>query len=809
MKEPVVSPRGPVKIDATRLLRTPLGVQLLGTPLSADVYLRNGFRLLRTPASVDAEALEVRSQRFRALYRLNPVSALQAAMRTGYDGALNADDIRESIDALRNPRLWLLSQLFWPHLSPEAFERIRRDRDLTAPAVFVAVEQAGSSGSAESTVLAAHALAVVQHNRAIAHDCTFAAGKADWDDVRWPAALDAWARVIRLDRFWSYLQERVRRLDHPVVAAQDVDRLREQLPAAILNFNALFAHAYARAGAQVACARHVRYIGSSPFEAGTRRTILVAVAQVLLKERLEPLLHRARAELTPEGKKFKRKDFSIRCTPIVDQAFQLRVHLLQDLGLPADMVDSTEFDPMCDAVLAGLNGHIDYKNDDNARAVLYGALLAKRMRGLPISSASRRKLEQTERDHIEILYKGLLPNGLDPLRCWFLDGEEADPDACFEFPMHKVTHREVTVDHGTGSAGIKVHFETRRILVPRSATAAAVHAGKSVSEEIPEHLLTEEQRRIPEQAKRAERDGKAQVEAHAAERDQAIRRQQAACDHRLQVYNTALAKEIAVAEAAVTHARNERDAAIKKAEHLREATLRKITTERARDLGKAKARLDRVTAATAGLRGWPFIELPVAILVLASAISFAPPLAYETRGENVLVGWITLIALGSVLIFVIAIYVGRGIRATRRGVAGRLIRAYKRAERRVHSDFESARARAEKGFESVTAPLMRKIEKGRDKIRKERDDRIAAIEKKYKDVIENLQHATKMKVEQLRAQLRRKRDAKPERAKHEFPALSRARMSAGYRDGEKPSQSEMEMSYAEQQEALRRLGRLW
>jgi len=106
---------------------------------------------------------------------------------------------------------------------------------------------------------------------------------------------------------------------------------------------------------------------------------------------------------------------------------------------------------------------------------LYCLLTTKKLLTLPVTPGMRRKLEQSKRSDTEILYRDFItsPDEIDPTRCWFADDEEADPAASLEFPIYKITNREVTVNSLQGSAGISVKWLTRKVLVPRSRLAAA------------------------------------------------------------------------------------------------------------------------------------------------------------------------------------------------------------------------------------------------------------------------------------------------------------------------------------------------
>jgi hypothetical protein len=84
------------------------------------------------------------------------------------------------------------------------------------------------------------------------------------------------------------------------------------------------------------------------------------------------------------------------------------------------------------------------------------------MLALPLSAEMRQQLEHARRSDIEHLYKEFAPaKDFDPTQCWFLPGQETDPDASFEFPLYKITDVK----------GAGIRWQNRRIMVPRSKLA--------------------------------------------------------------------------------------------------------------------------------------------------------------------------------------------------------------------------------------------------------------------------------------------------------------------------------------------------
>lgn len=488
----VVAPEGvppqsaALQIDMARVLMMPLGCQLLGVDLSAGLYLRNGFRFIGTRASIDEPGLESAAQRFRNLFRMNRAAATRFLIQTGYDAhtQLEADEVEECLSHLQNPRQRILDELFWPHVPDDLFASIKSNSHLAGPLAVQALAEDLNQSSGRANVLAKHALALVYHNQAIAHEIAFAAGKAEWSAEHWTNALSYWSEVLESELFWDYLCERVVSFDDPRISRDDVGLLRAQLPAAILGFNTLFARTYAKAAANTACQGHLAVINHCGLRASAREGALQSTVRALAAAQFEPVVNKVDAKLLGASSKLNRKPFDAICAPLLDEVFAVRRYLAEDLDLPGNLVEMSEFDRVCEKLLSAINGKINYDNDDRLRSILFSTLITRKMLSLPLSQVMRQKLEKSIRSDAEIVYRGLLTSSTspDPTQCWFLEGELADPDASIELPLYKVTSREVKVDFFQETGGVSVRYESRNVLVPRCREAEARHSqagGKS------------------------------------------------------------------------------------------------------------------------------------------------------------------------------------------------------------------------------------------------------------------------------------------------------------------------------------------
>lgn len=456
--------------EFARLLSSPLGGELLKVEVNADVYAADGFRFLASPAHLERAQMEGKSQRLRNILKVSPERARSGYVRLGYESHLDLDEVEVYLSRLLNPRDRLIWELFWPHLSPRHFAPIEEEKRIFSPALASQLSSVTLSGRDEERVLATHALAIAHHNQAISEELAFAAGRGSGGEEHWQRALAFWAAVLDSEAFWSYLRRRAEGYDDPRCRADDVDRLRDDLPAVLLGFNALFAQAYAKADHPEGTARHVALIRGCPLPEAARDAVLRSLVKKAAEVSLEPLRHRVQKDLKDHSEKKTYQSFDKVCKPMLDEADSIRSYLLGACGFPEEMVDSSDFDRLCDAVLEALNSGIDYKSDDRVRTILYSSLVAKRLLSLPLSPRQRRRIEQSIANDRRLLYQDFLDGNqeIDHTRCGFMAGEEADPASSFVFPVHKVTD----------TSGGTIRWQTTSILVPRSRLAAAIHDGK-------------------------------------------------------------------------------------------------------------------------------------------------------------------------------------------------------------------------------------------------------------------------------------------------------------------------------------------
>jgi len=295
-----------------RLTTTPLGVRLLGIEVKADVYDRNGFRFLKTPACVDKYVLDTEAQRLKLLTRFGRGRRTAACIRTGCDEDVPVEDAIVCVSRLRDPKQRFFCELFWPHISGDAFDYIRRDHNIASAQAIGLLKASVSDGTGSQRALVRHALAVAYHNLAIDSEMQVKDGKGNWSDSHWSTALAYWSDVLNDQHFWQYLAERAETFEDPRLRLQDLQELRNDLPKAILAFNALFAQIHARQGTSEISQKHIELIKRCGLSPDAKKRALESSVRLLVKACLWPLIHKMRnpCEQQSEG---KQEDICPKC----------------------------------------------------------------------------------------------------------------------------------------------------------------------------------------------------------------------------------------------------------------------------------------------------------------------------------------------------------------------------------------------------------------------------------------------------------------------------------------------------------------
>lgn len=772
--------QGKPAVFKARLLAESLGVSLLGVPLTADLYARNGFRLVGAFASSDETALEKAIQKFRNLQRLSPQAALRQSIPIGYDSSLCREDVVESVARLKEPRHRLVCELFWPHLSEERIAEVQSAGRLDCDSVITALEE-GAKRSDREGALAGHALAVVLQNRALAEELD---GR-DTSELAtaWPRALDRWVRVVESDPFWAHVHERAEWLDDPRVRPADVEAVREQLPIALLGWHQLFVAAYSRESRQEDIHRHFRFMHDSGFAKEPKRTAVMAAVNRLAKTRLEPLIDGLREATSGTGK-LSRQAAREALNPVLGEALALRQLLASELGNSGDELEVAEFDVLAEEGLRVVSGgNLDY-GDEQPRTLLFSVVSTRKLLSLPLSKPMRRRVQSELQTDIGHLYRGFMPDwaGTDPARCWFLKLEEADSEAALLLPVYKIT----SVKGGT------VHWESRQVVVPRSERARSIHEGRlGVSDfaSLPDEVLDPESRRLATQIRNAEAEMRTAMGDEFRAMDAEVQLAEEDLARSLGEYNRRVASQVALDKAHLDEVTRRYEALLTTETESHRQTIAAERQQAAGPIAGAEKAYREVVEANRAFKGLFQVNSHHLAMLLAIYCPFAAAAGFWLpRGSAIasVIG-ITLLLLGYLA----------AARSRRVAIARIPVEKAKAAlvakEDKLnleHLDAKSRLAKREKEDGAEAAARLAHVEAERARLRGDAATRIDNIRRACQAVVREVEQRTADEVAELHERLAARIKPRPESEKTAFPGYRKA-LSAGYRDGTRPSEAEI------------------
>lgn len=780
-----------LNLDLKRLLSATLGKQLLGIDMSADLYARNGYRVIATSAFAHRSKLEGESQRIRNICKIDPAAAIKSGIRIGYDShlPLDRDDILQCLSNLQSPRQRILYDLFWPHISEQQFDLIKRPRNLLTTQSIKVLKETANTAKGQDASIIKHALALIHHNQAIAHELLFASGEVEWSSEHWNKAMFYWADVLTTDHFWNYIAERIIELDDPRLDLDDLDQLRTELPSVILAFNSLFAQVFARSSASAACYGHLIIMERSGLPSDTVTEALELTVRKIADGKLKPLTQRVETQLLDPQGKINLPRFMEVCSPILDEAFVVRTYLLNELNLPAKLVETTRFDLLSEKILSALNGKLDFSNEEERlRSILYCMLVAKRLGQLPLSALMKQKLEKSMRSDTSILYKGFLPtaNDFDPTCCWFLESELPDPWLSFELPVYKITETK----------GISVRWESRRVLVPRSERARMVHDGKLKIEDLNEDEYDEESKALLAQIKSLKMSCDRSVQELNNVLSTEVALDVASTEDALRQHNQRTADEAAAAEETLAKIKQNRDRQVELVQKNFDTEIAQARKNAAGPIAEAQSNRAKLGEIAKGVRGRLRLEIPLALILATVFGGISITIAIQdvsAAGATSPLIPLTATALGMIAGLAISL----AIRRHRYTIADKAISEAKASAKRAERKIDEQRREAIRNLDqqakrdgAKAEGVLQSITTKRTQITSDAQKRQEKIRRTYQQEINNAQASAATQTQPLQQRFTARIEGKPESAKKDFPAYIAAK-AAGYQDGKGPSDYEV------------------
>jgi hypothetical protein len=494
-----------------------------------------------------------------------------------------------------------------------------------------------------------------------------------------------------------------------------------------------------------------------------------------------------------------RVNFERLVKPLLQQAEDIRNFLTERLHLPDVYLEQSAFDHFALNLKEAANYKLTYDDDERERNLLYSSKVLNRLLALPLSSQVRREISQVIQENNRHLYSHFdldsvaLPQAL---QCFFLSGAEADPDDSIVIPMYRVTDRQVEVNRSEGRAGISVKLKRARLLVPRSKQAKLAHGGTAKVPVSPANY-SPKQREVAAQLKSLEnKQGAAQAE-RTHQQGRAIQAEEAGQLADMETRSKGFTDRIEGANAAIEQLRKEKEKEIASRNKEKDIQLARIDARHAPALNIARARQANAKASAAGLAGVAKIELPIAFFILL--------IASGSLGFGVGDGILTVVGTVGLGKIVRAVIKARGDAPLAKAV---------KAHRR---DWETCQRETEaigQGINQKFAEKSGKLKSGLDAVAREKANleeagrkRIEEVRKQWDEQIAKAASEFEQSTKSLRAQLVVKSPVKKLEQQSEFPAYQAARKK-GFRDGERPPASEMNLTAAERTQAFILLGQI-
>ncbi len=293
-----------------------------------DLFKKNGFRI--TGLAVDATSKEVskRGERLKMMEEMGHGAAVNTNAFP-LNPPPSVDEIRESLQRLKDPETRLIEEFFW--FWPESFGQSAADEAIQAyvtgqgeRAFDLWIER---KSDPDKKATAYHNLAVVNHLMAIEwslHYLEAAPDEASSErmDAYWSTSTRYWRRTIQDDDVWDKVKNRIRGLDDPRLTTGLARRMRELLPEALATINASFAFRLAERGRISETRTHIGYIKKFKLEPALEEEIFAHVLAPLRDRFSNGIKPAADSDLDPK-KRFEAAKAILNQAPALSHLMEL------------------------------------------------------------------------------------------------------------------------------------------------------------------------------------------------------------------------------------------------------------------------------------------------------------------------------------------------------------------------------------------------------------------------------------------------------------------------------------------------------
>ncbi|CAO5161163.1 conserved hypothetical protein [Frankia sp. AiPs1] len=237
--------------------------------VTARIYQQNAFRVTGLPPTATGREIRRTSDMLAAVEKIG--GHLPAPKLLPLTPPATADAVRAALDRLGDPRQRLVDEFFWlwpveaGAAADEALTAVAAGDLAGAVRHWTDLAAAGDAHSEGDIAAAIHNLALLPHLEALDAEAArpraapgTAAVEPDWASI-----YSHWARVVRDERVWVRLAERITRAADARLDRRLANAIRSALPAALLTIGAELVVSALSAGETDRAGRHLTAMRAS------------------------------------------------------------------------------------------------------------------------------------------------------------------------------------------------------------------------------------------------------------------------------------------------------------------------------------------------------------------------------------------------------------------------------------------------------------------------------------------------------------------------------------------------------------------
>jgi hypothetical protein len=258
-----------------------------------ELFRLNAFRILGLPVEATERAIKREADEAQMRIEYGDGEEVRKAGPLPLNPPPDIDVINEAVHRLRDPEQRLIHEFFWfwpwrpgeGNNDPALAALAQEDLKLATKVWYERIQNDDAQG------IALHNIAVFYQVYAL--DMEFMPELKPLSEERrklqaayWKEALVRWRMLVKDDRFWRRLEERIREIDDPRLAPETARQIRRSLPAALPLINAQLAVRAILQGEAKETERQQRLMRETGFEE--------QVIEESLRRALRPLIEQIR-----------------------------------------------------------------------------------------------------------------------------------------------------------------------------------------------------------------------------------------------------------------------------------------------------------------------------------------------------------------------------------------------------------------------------------------------------------------------------------------------------------------------------------